>query len=604
MCGIAGRIGGSEAPSAPEVRAVLDSLRHRGPDAEGQWCADGVWLGFRRLSILDLASRADQPMVDEEAGVALVFNGEIYNYVELREQLVALGHRFVTTGDTEVVLRGWIEWGEGLFPRCNGMWAIAVHQRGAPGVILSRDRFGEKPLYVGAARDGTWWFGSEVRALREAGAGTGRLQLGRALGFLLLGDVEDPTDSYLDGITQVPPGTVAHLTPRGIVATRRWFSAQDLVAGAWGCEPARDDEVRAGLDDAVRLRLRSDVPVGTSLSGGVDSSTIVASLRSVDPVRTLHAFTATFPGEQVDELDHARLVAERFSVQLHPVEPTLDGFLAELDPLLLHQGAPIEGPTVYAQWCVQRAARDEGVTVLLDGQGADETWGGYAKYVGASMASDLLGLRPGRLAAQRRGWRRFGDRPSPDVRQLAALAAPRPLLPRMLALSRRSEQRWLGEAFVGVALQDPQGPPATGNVTARAAGADLGRVILPRLLRYADRNSMAMSREMRLPFLDPAVVDLALRSDWDRGFRTGWTKLALRRAVSHRLPQSIAWRREKVAYATPEAAWRSDSRTLALETAARHDLVDRGVLARPDAPFGGWRLIALSRFLDLYGLRT
>ena len=180
MCGFVGAVGLRARP-APEVeRAVLDALAHRGPDAEGSHWRDGVWLGFRRLSVLDLESRADQPMVDRETGVALVYNGEIYNYLELRAELEGLGHRFLTTGDTEVVLRGYLEWGEHLFTRCNGMWAVAIDDPRVDGVILARDRFGEKPLHLGRDRSGGWWFASELSALVAAGVGERRLDLTRA----------------------------------------------------------------------------------------------------------------------------------------------------------------------------------------------------------------------------------------------------------------------------------------------------------------------------------------------------------------------------------------------------------------------------------------
>ena len=603
MCGIVGAVGGRTAPSPDVVTSVLGSLAHRGPDAEGQRWHDGVWLGFRRLAILDLQARADQPMVDEESGVAVVFNGEIYNYVELRDELAGRGHRFLTTGDTEVVLRGWVEWGEELFRRCNGMWAVAVQERGRPGVVLARDRFGEKPLHLGVDRDGRWWFGSEVRALCLAGVGGRRLDLARTLGFLVMGDVEDPARTFVEGIEQVRPGELVHLTDRGIASRRRWFDVAELVERARTSLPGRDDEVRSALDEAVRLRLRSDVAVGTSLSGGLDSSAVVAALRSVDPVRELHAFTATFPGRAVDELHHARLVAERFSVDLHPVEPTLDGFLDELDDLVSHQGGPIESPTVYAQWCVQREAQNIGVTVLLDGQGADETWGGYPKYVGAAAAGALLSARPDRMIALRRSWSRFGDQPRADLRQIAGLLAPAPVRTALLGAVRRRAMARLGPAFIDVELPDPQGGQLSGAITARAAQADLGRVILPRLLRYADRNSMAMSREVRLPYLDPQLLEFALASDWDAGLRVGWTKLGLRRAVAHRLPPSIAWRRDKVAYATPDREWLEHPRSVHAIAEAQKELSRIGLLEATVGGIDPWRVVSLARFVDRYGLQ-
>jgi asparagine synthase (glutamine-hydrolysing) len=603
MCGIAGAVGLTERPDPAVARAVLDALAHRGPDAEGSRWSDGTWLGFRRLSVLDLESRADQPMVDERSGLAIVFNGEIYNYVELRDELEHLGHRFLTTGDTEVVLRGFLEWGEQLFPRCNGMWAVAVDDPGRDGVLLARDRFGEKPLHLGRDRSGGWWFASEPSALLAAGVGERRLDLTRALGFLALGDVDDPLRSYFDGITQVAPGTVVPLTGRGPGPERRWFDLAAVVSDAWARPPAPDEQVLDALDRAVRLRLRSDVEVGTSLSGGVDSSTIVASLREIEPTRVLHTFTASFPGRPIDEWDRAEAVGSRFGATMHRVEPTADGLLADLDSLVHHQGAPIESPTVYAQWCVMRAALEAGVTVLLDGQAADETWGGYPKYLSTAVYGDLARARVGAAVGTVRTWRREGSHVRLDPRQPVGLLSRGRSRRLLLEAMLRPRRRLLGPALDGVAPADPLGPAASGPLLRRAAQADLGRVVLPRLLRYADRNSMAFSREVRLPFLDPEVLGLGLGSGWADGFAGGWTKRALRRAASHRLPDEIVWRRDKTAYEVPDDDWSARPDVRQRHAEAARALHAAGVVAGPEAAgLDRWRVMSLAAFVDQYGL--
>jgi asparagine synthase (glutamine-hydrolysing) len=538
-------------------------------------------------------------MVDDATGVARVYTGEIYTFVELRADLERLGHRFATSGDTEVLLRGYLEWGADVFPRCNGMWAAAIDDPSADGVLLSRDRFGEKPLHLGRHADGSWWFASELKPLLDLGVGDRRLDLARTLGFLALGDIEDPTAAYVAGITQVPPGTTVRLTERGPGAPRPWFCLDRLLDEARSGTPASEDEVLAALDRSVELRLRSDVEVGTSLSGGVDSSAVVASLRAVDPDRPLHAFTASFPGRDIDEWDRAALVAERFDVTIHRVEPTADGFVDDLDRLVEHQGGPIESPTVYAQWCVMRRAHEEGVTVLLDGQGADETWGGYPKYVGFGLVDGIGRGRPRQSLALARAWDRT---PRVDLRQVAGLAASgragQPLRKALVGLRGRP----LGPALADVAVHDPQ-QAGRGPLLQRAARADLGRVVLPRLLRYADRNSMAWSREVRLPFLDPEVVRLALGSDWFGGFSSGWTKAALRRAVGRRLPGEIAWRRDKTAYEVPDHEWlaRADVQAMVQDSAAT--LHAHGLLAGPSAQgMNAWRVLSLGRLVERYRL--
>jgi asparagine synthase (glutamine-hydrolysing) len=601
MCGIVGAVGLEAAPSEETAAAILETIEHRGPDSGGSTFAEGMWLGVRRLRILDLRQEADQPAIDDEAGVALVYNGEIYNFLELRAELEGLGHSFRTTGDTEVLLRGYIEWGEELFPRCNGMWAVAIRDRRRDGVLLSRDRFGEKPLYVGKAANGSWWFGSEVAALRRGGAGSGRLNLGRALGFLVFGDVEDPEDSFLDGITQLPPGAAGTLTAQGLQNVRRWWDLPAFVREHWGSDPASDEEVLATLDRSVELRLRSDVEVGTSLSGGVDSSTVITSIRSLDPDRRIHTFTATFPGSPVDEWPRAAIVAEQVGATAHRVEPTPGGFLDELDRLVQHQGAPFESPSVYAQWCVMHHAREVGVTVLLDGQGADETWGGYPKYLWYGLGDALSRAQVGRASTLVSTWRGLGGLPRTNPLQVLALGLPSAARSLARSAAATAAHRRFGPALQDAPLHDPQGS-YRGPVLERAAEADAARVILPRLLRYADRNSMAWSRELRLPFLDPALVALGLRSGWADGLAAGWTKHRLRTAAARRVPAEIVWRREKVAYQTPDDEWleRPDYR-VAIDGATR-SLHELGLLRRPQANgISPWRLLSLARFIEVYG---
>lgn len=602
MCGIVGAVGLRAEPSADAAGAILDTLRHRGPDAAGHVFRDGVWLGSRRLKILDLRDEANQPMGDDRSGVALVYNGELYNFVELREALERLGHRFRTTGDTEVLLRGYIEWGDDLFRRCNGMWAVAIHDPRRGGVLVCRDRFGEKPLYVGRDAARAWWFGSEAATLREAGAGSGRYDRARVLNFLAFGDAEDPTGSFFEGIEQLPPAHSALLTPAGVTELRCWWSLADAASRAWDGPAPADEQVEAALDDAVRLRLRSDVLVGSSLSGGVDSSTVLASIRRADGDRELHVFTASFPDRQVDEWERARLVAERFGAEAHRVEPTVDGFLERLPLLVRRQGGPFDSPSVYAQWCVMEEAEAAGVVVLLDGQGADETWGGYRKYVWFAFADALLRGEVRGAVSLVRNWRRARDLPAPDPLQVAGLALP--AAGRQLARGAlRRAQRWLGPALRDAKLVDPQGPKTGGPLLRQAAVADGTRVILPRLLRYADRNSMAWSRELRLPFLDEHVVELALASGWRAGLESGWTKQRLRRVAARRVPGEVVWRREKTAYDVPDREWLAHPGVRKQAGAAYEQLRELEVLARGrKAPLAPWRALSLASFLEQSGL--
>lgn len=601
MCGIVGAVGLDTQPTPETAGAVLDSIRHRGPDAAGHVYRDGVWLGSRRLKVLDLRDDANQPMTDSETGVTLVYNGEIYNYLELRTSLEQLGHRFETSGDTEVVLRGYLEWGEELFRRCNGMWALAIHDHSRGGVLVSRDRFGEKPLYVGRDADGAWWFGSEAAALHVARVGTGRYDRARVLNFLAFGDAEDPGGSFFEGISQLPPGHFALLVRDGSLKPSKWWDLAEFATESWldGTAPADAQEV---FDDAVRMRLRSDVTVGASLSGGVDSSAIVAAIRNVDSSRALHVFTASFPGQAIDEWERASSVATRFEAQAHRVEPTPEGFLEELPLLVRRQGGPFDSPSVYAQWCVMREAAAQRVTVLLDGQGADETWGGYRKYVWFAVADAALRGQFGSGSRILKSWRAAADLPAPDPLQIIGLALPaRGRDAARLALRRST--RWIGPALREGRLVDPQGAKLQGPLLLQAAVSDGSRVILPRLLRYADRNSMAWSRELRLPFLDERVVKLGLGAGWRPSLESGWTKERLRRVAANRLPDEVVWRRGKTAYDVPDREWlsRRDVQTQVRESVAFLRSVQ--ILApRREPQTTPWRALALATFLNEYNL--
>lgn len=602
MCGIVGAVGLVQEPAPDLVERVLDSIRHRGPDASGHVFREGTWLGSRRLKILDLRDEANQPMVDDASGVVLVYNGELYNFLELRDELERKGHRFETSGDTEVLLRGYLEWGEDFFPRCNGMWAMAIRDPRRGCTLLCRDRFGEKPLYLGRTADGTWWFGSEAATLRLAGVGSGRFDASRVLNFLLFGDAEDPSGSFFDGISQVKPGHCVVVNDDGVVDERQWWGLAEFAQKRWGTTPAQPEEIEEALDRAVRLRLRSDVLVGSSLSGGIDSSTILGSIRSLDASREIHVFTASFPGQAVDEWERASRVAEEFGAIAHRVEPTLDGFLDSLPLLVRRQGGPFDSPSVYAQWCVMEAAAAAGVVVLLDGQGADETWGGYRKYVWFAVAEALFRGDLGSASGIVKRWRSAGDLPRPDPLQVGGLALPAP--GRHLArLALRRLHRWIGPALLDAALVDPQGAKLHGPLLRQAAVADGGRVILPRLLRYADRNSMAWSRELRLPFLDLDVVGHAFSSGWRSGFESGWTKEPLRCVAARRLPEEIVWRRGKTAYDVPEKDWLERPRVreqlrLGFELLQDLQIVERG----RSLPLSPWRALSLASFLEQSGL--
>jgi asparagine synthase (glutamine-hydrolysing) len=583
MCGIGGIVGGIRPADGDALARMAATMAHRGPDGEGTWSDATAGLAFRRLAIIDLDPRSDQPL--HLGPLHLAFNGEIYNYRELRDELRGLGHAFVTEGDGEVLLHAWAQWGERALDRLNGMFAFAVWDDAARALTLASDRFGEKPLHW-AMHDGRLLFASDVRALLEL-APSLRAPRASALGpYLARGLMPATDETFFARVRRLP---AAHLL--------RWRDGRSHTACWW--HPARvevprryDDAVerlRELLVDSIRLRLRSDVPVGTSLSGGVDSSAVVSLGGHLAGEHRRHAFTARFPGFERDEWRYASAVAQAAGVvEHHPVEPSADALLEDLDALVRAHEEPVGSSSIYAQYRVMRAAQEANVTVLLDGQGADELFGGY-------RGTNGWILRAAGPAAVAAALRRGGE----DRRAvLVALGTER--LPRVVAARyrRRSASPYAAADVIdaAVAIDPPHVPWARPLGTlARELAREAFHTSLPALLRYADRNSMAHSREVRLPFLDPRIAELALSLPPTFLYRDGTTKRILRDAVRDIVPDVVLARRDKVGFETPEARWLATPAAVGRladvvldRDACCAGLLDRGAL-EADARSGHWR---------------
>jgi asparagine synthase (glutamine-hydrolysing) len=585
VCGIAGIVGGSTPPT-DVLERMASAMVHRGPDADGRWHDDIAGFAFRRLAVIDLDDRSNQPL--HFGALHLVFNGEIYNYLELRADLRSRGHRFSTNGDGEVLLHAWAEWGERTLDRVNGMFAFAIWDTNVRRLTLATDPFGEKPLYW--RREGERIvFGSTIGAILRASPAANVADSVLAA-YVALARLPNPGGSFVRDIQRLPG---AHLLrwERGLVLTRRyWRPTPASTPDSFDAAAAR---LRELLTSSIQLRLRSDVPVGTSLSGGVDSSSIVALCASLAGTHLRHAFTARFPGFEKDEWSRAALTAAAADVtEHHPVEPTADGLLDDLERLVVDHEEPVLGSSVYAQWCVMRAAAHAGVVVILDGQGADEALAGYDGTVGYA----LLGNRPLRGL--------IDPRRAQLVRCAAALWAPRPLV-RRYRLTLCSPYAPRDIRRTAAALEPPYEPWfAREAPLRRELLLQMTASSLPELLRYADRNSMAHGREVRLPFLDRNVVEFSLGLPAHFLYHANETKRVLRAGVRHSVPSEALEPREKIGYATPEARWLSHPAVRARiaevlidrETAQRGWLDVRSVEADVRAnrwrdPAGIWRAV-------------
>ncbi|HEY0487352.1 MAG TPA: asparagine synthase (glutamine-hydrolyzing) [Mycobacteriales bacterium] len=554
MCGIAGYIGLEAAHGKDALGRMATALAHRGPDGEGFWVCDAWGFAHRRLAVLDRAGSA-QPMASADGRHVLVYNGEVYNYRELRAELMSLGVTFGTAGDTEVVLAAWRQWGPAAFDRFDGMFALAIGDTVTGEVVLARDQFGIKPLYLAADSGGAVVFASEIAALfatRVVRPRPDDVTIYRYLQFRVHDDTER---TFFAGIVRLLPGEMAVVSPDGEVRRSTYTSLfSDLRALASAPRPYDErarEEFGAELVKSVRRRLCSEVPVGTALSGGLDSSTIVTTINGLLDHADREAaaigarqqtFSAVFPGQRNDEERYIDAVAERCTaLTVHKIRPTVDGFLADLDDFVAAQGEPVISTGPYAQYCVMREAGGH-VTVMVDGQGADEMLAGYVPYV-------LVYLR--QLRRQRR-----------PLRAAMELAAVSDMLWR-LGRERLGDTLFRRSGLATVALLEPGFASAHAGERLDVVSDDLKlrleddlfRHSMPALLRYEDRNSMRFSVEGRVPFVS---ADL-LRTLWSFGDEAihsgGWNKRVLRDATRDLLPAAVNRRRDKIGFTTPEDEW-------------------------------------------------
>ncbi len=638
MCGIAGWIGTQEQNLGPLRRSFLRTLRHRGPDDQGWLLLNhkGPELGrdltpvafgrallvHRRLSILDLSEAGWQPMASPDGRRFLIFNGEIYNYVELRQELLPLGHVFRSASDTEVLLHAWIEWGPAALNRLIGMFAFALLDLQSRTLVLARDFVGIKPLYYTWA-NGAFAFASEIKALLDVPGVPRRAEPQRVFDYLRYGRTDHGSDTLFAGIHQLP---AAHFLTLSL----------DKLAPA---EPVRywsvdlSDRLDLSLEEAstrlrglflenVQLHLRSDVPVGAALSGGIDSSAIVTAMRRVEPGLKLHTFSFVADDPALSEERWVDIAGGSARAILHKVHSTPRELVDELDHLIDVQDEPFGSTSIWAQHLVFRAARDKAVTVMLDGQGADEMLAGYRPYLAARLASLL---RQGRWLEAGRFLLKAGRVPGAGgllrlFLQAASMLAPARLKAPLLGLfGKETVPAWMnGRWFRDKGASTLPAPPSRNRDVLRDhLSQSLVESSLPMLLRYEDRNSMAHSIESRVPFLTPGLVSFVYRLPEEHLIaRDGTSKNVFRRAMRGIVPDVVLDRRDKIGFATPEQNWLTTLRpwveaTLASPRAREVPALNlpaverewQAVLkGRKPFDFRVWRWVNLIRWVERFGV--
>lgn len=609
MCGIAG-VYDPTAPVDPALMArMLSVLNHRGPDEMETFTEFPISLGHCRLSILDPSPAGRQPMIDAGDRFVITYNGEIYNYRELRRELERAGARFLSRGDTEVLLAAYAHWGESCLGRLNGMFAFAIYDRVERSVFCARDRLGVKPLVY--ARDGRRFsFASEHKALVAADL-IDRQASPEAMYEYIARGYTTGERSFFAQATNMPPGHALRVTPNSF-STWRWWSPQ----GSADITEARSrrewiQSVAELLEDAVRLRLRSDAPLAAALSGGLDSSVVVA-LAARNMSEPLSTFTGAFPEDPAsDERRYSRAVAAACRVQAREVEIDLDDLAFQFDRILWHMDEPLAGPGAFPQLRVYDAASASGTRVMLGGQGGDELFGGYVRH-------QLLHLRSQISKGS------VVDRTQAAV-ALVVLAASN--WRRKLRASARVEDADLHGDFLDVIdagfRREVRGSPMSFDSSAELMSWDVLNY-LPALLHVDDRMGMASSIEARSPFLDYRLAEMLAAIPEHHKLGSLASKRLLREAAASWLPPVVVRRRDKRGFPTPLHSWRRKSalRRLVLRLTGPEDgplsegpltaaacssqfppVFRPEFLARPEAMSSGllWTVMSIQGWLRLPG---
>jgi asparagine synthase (glutamine-hydrolysing) len=620
MCGIAGIISSNTSLINKEnLKRMTDAIAHRGPDGEGHWIsANGdVGLGHRRLAIIDLSSSAAQPMHYLHRYL-IVYNGEIYNYIEIKKTLQKQGYYFKTQSDTEVILAAYDYWKEDCLEQFDGMFAFAIFDKKEQQLFAARDRFGEKPFYYYGDNE-HFIFASEMKSLWALGVKK-EVNEKMLLNYLTLGYVQhsiNKDETFFRGISSLPPSTYLQLSVTNKrFSTKTYWNINKEASSNLSTTDAIDRFTEL-FTLSVKRRLRSDVSVGTSLSGGLDSSSIIAT---IDKLYNLGQTTcrplsvsAVFPGFKKNESPYIQSVVDKFQVQSFTVQPTADGLVNDFEKICYHQEEPFHSSSIFAQYKVFELAAKHDIKVLLDGQGADETMAGYHKYIHWYLQQLIARWKFGTAINEKKALKENGLPFEWGTKNYLATYFPAHVA---IMLEKRAYKKTIHH------------PDLNHDFLASFQGREWGGIYKPivtklndilyfntmrfgleELIRFADRNSMAHGREVRLPFLNHELVQFIFSLSANLKIHDGWTKWLLRKAMDKKLPDEIVWRKDKVGYEPPQQQWMQSSLLQDYIHEAKRKLVNNGVLntavldkkikpqAAHEADNYDWRYLCAARLL-------
>jgi asparagine synthase (glutamine-hydrolysing) len=590
VCGIAGICDLEGAPiPAGHVLAMNRAIAHRGPDDEGyvlisrdgtrsacfagpsspqeirealpSFAADAnsfgasIGLAHRRFSIIDLSAAGHQPFFDAERSCCVSFNGEIYNYLEVRDELIAQGVTFSTQSDTEVLIEAYKRWGTDAFSRLNGFWALALFDFRTGRLLLSRDRIGKRPLYwtkVGSRV----YFASEIKSLLEVSEvrGSRRVNDEAVYRWLAFGQKDLDFSTCFDGIHSLPSGSWAFVDdgfPESAQVFWRVPRPEERLTERDISPDEAATSLRETLQESVRVRLRADVPLSVELSGGLDSSTLVAlaAQAHTGPITT---YTIRFPEKQWNEEAFARLVAQRYAVDYRVIDSPTENFWADIRPFTHLEEEPYHSPNLQTNQVIWTQMRAMGTKVSLNGAGGDENFAGYSQYY---LAAQTEHLRRGRFGSYLRNAVKYSEgRTNIRMTVSPVTGLAREALGRIGLLGPKQLEYFRGPKFPGRKRQ-----PLS---LAEALHSDMTNTLMPYWLRSGDRGYMGIPLEVRAPFLDYRVIELAFRLPTGYLFRDGWHKWILRKAVEDILPADVVWRRNKMGFPFPYRRFYDENRRI------------------------------------------
>lgn len=590
MCGIAGVVSVNKRIDNALLKQMTEAVAHRGPDGDGHWLnkAENCGLGHRRLAIIDLSDCGKQPMFYADGRYTITYNGEIYNYLELREKLETRGYKFVSNSDTEVLLALYSDKKEKCLEDLDGMFAFAIWDEQEQILFAARDRFGEKPFYY-ALHENSFHFASEMKALWAANVP--RTVDNRMLyNYLTNNNMYNPNDlseTFYEGIFKLKAAHYLIVKPNELKLSQTCYWKIDYQnINQDISETEAIAQFRELFEESVGRRLRSDVPVGSSLSGGLDSSLIVCTIDRLNRAKQIRqtTFSARFPGFAKDEGEFMQAVIDQTNVEPHFVYPDDTGLVENLERLFHHQEEPFGSASIYAQFCVMRLAKENNVTVLLDGQGADELLAGYHSYF-EHYFHELKSQNKSVYQAEQQSFAQiYGARNGGNRLNLKGFVSK--VLPASVKngvrrvrhnlrnnsdpfLDRGFQKEYSAQSF---AFQDQ--PQSLAESLSRSAFNGS----LEELLRYADRNSMAHSREVRLPFLHYKLVEFLFSLPANFKIRRGVTKYIMRRAFADSLPAEILNRTDKIGYEPPQKTWLENPQINQTVRAAARSLTEKQIL--------------------------